>query len=783
MNGNLVIIRLGIAFLSMLMFTMCNTGDNVHSYEAETAERASGVSENIDKEASGGTTVELMNKGQFVCFRNLPTADKIAIRYATENVGVFSLSVDSQPGLKVNIHSSGSFEGSFLYAVVDVNIPRNGSVTLSVEEGDVALCIDKILVGKGDFGLPPDIWNLPKLEVAKGPFVADWDSLSNYYSAPDWWREAKFGAWSHWDPQSMPEYGDWYARNMYIEGHWQYNYHVEHFGHPSEYGYKDICNDWVIDKWNPEELMKLYMDMGARYFMAMGGHHDNFDCYDSKYQPWNSVRVGPKMDIIGIWEKVARSHKMRFGIGFHSSPPRTWGQFMTVRYTADRDGDKAGVPYDAMQTFLDGKGKWWEGMDPADLYGPEHDVMDPLLSPFANQFMWRVDDAITKYHPDMIYFDESAGDSYLDLGVNMGLGFLAPPLIANYYNKSMTWNNGKLDVVFNAKGVGGRYNSFPNNPALIPIVERAMVKSTEFYIESEIMAYPFQTERSLSDWHYKKGAPYAQADEVIWGLMENVSRNGSLLLNIPQHGRGDVDEEAVRICHDIGAWLKINGEAVYGSRPFEVWGDHQVLFTRNGGYVYATLLNWNDSAITLKALHSGGTTVGDVTEVVMLGSDIPFTFTQNADGLMVKPSGEVLPLAGIENASLSSRYRVLRISHTKGWMNDDDPGVTATGWKRYCNLNSGDYNNDLTVSERVGDVWSCSFEGKGFDIIAPKEQGAGSMEILIDGNSHSIVDLSTVGERLPQRVVCQVANLAPGKHTLSIINRKGKVAVDALCFR
>ena len=118
--------------------------------------------------------------------------------------------------------------------------------------------------------------------------------------------------------------------------------------------------------------MKLYMDMGARYFMAMGGHHDNFDCYDSKYQPWNSVRVGPKMDIIGIWEKVARSHKMRFGIGFHSSPPRTWGQFMTVRYTADRDGDKAGVPYDAMQTILDGKGKWWEGYDPQDLYAQNH---------------------------------------------------------------------------------------------------------------------------------------------------------------------------------------------------------------------------------------------------------------------------------------------------------------------------------------------------------------------------------------------------------------------------
>ena len=228
----------------------------------------------------------------------------------------------------------------------------------------------------------------------------------------------------------MPERGDWYARKMYLENDPVYAYHAKTFGHPSEYGYKDICNNWVIDKWNPGEMMDLFVEMGARYFVAMGVHHDNFDCWDSTYQPWNSVRVGPKKDIVGTWEKIARQHGLRFGIGFHNTPGRTWGQFMTARYTSDKKGQKQGVPYDALQTILDGKGKWWEGMDPVDLYGPVHNVKTPLLSPFANQFMWRVDDAITKYHPDMIYFDEHAGDSQTDLGVRMGLGFLAPQLIA-----------------------------------------------------------------------------------------------------------------------------------------------------------------------------------------------------------------------------------------------------------------------------------------------------------------------------------------------------------------
>lgn len=626
-----------------------------------------------------------------------------------------------------------------------------------------------------------DIWNLPPLPVSEGPYPASWEVLSRMYVVPQWWREAKFGAWSHWSPQSMPEQGDWYARGMYMEGSPQYQYHLEQFGHPSEYGYKDICHNWIMDRWNPDELMDLYVEMGARYFMAMGCHHDNFDCYDSKYQPWNSVNIGPKKDIVGIWEKKAREHGLRFGIGFHNTPSRTWGQFMTVRYTSDKMGPMAGVPYDALQTTADGKGKWWEGLNPVDLYGEIHDKNDPLHSPFANQFMWRVDDAITKYHPDVIYFDEHAGNSQVDLGVAMGLGFLAPQLIANYYNKSLQWNKGKMDVVVNLKGVGGHYNSFQKNPELLPLADRSLVKSTEAIIEQEIKAYPFQTETSIADWHYRTGQEYMDAATVIQLLMQNVSRNGTMLLNLTQHGRGDLDPEVIVMAKDVGAWLKINGEAVFGSRPFEVYGENNICFTRNNGYIYATIFNWDDSQITIKSLHSNGSTLGKISRVDMLGSDIEINFVQNETGLTITPSQKLQSIDGITNSTLSQAYRVLQITHDKGWVNDDDPGIVAPGWKRVCNLESGDYNNDLTMSEIVGDVWSYSFKGSGVTVIAPKEDGAGIIEIQIDDKVRATVNLSTTGMRKPQQLVCEISDLEPGNHTIKIINRGGgNVAIDAL---
>ena len=728
--------------------------------------------------------VALKTTGDGIKFTNLPAASKLAIRYASAAVGTISVAVNDEPARKVNIHSSGALTNSFLNAITDIAIPAKATLIVSLATKDVEVNLDLIIVGDGDLGLKPDIWNLPPLPVADGLYSADWKAISRVYTVPEWWRDAKFGAWAHWDPQSMPEDGDWYARGMYMQGNAQYNYNLQHFGHPSEYGYKDIAHNWVVDRWNPKELMDLYVEMGARYFMAMGVHHDNFDNWNSTYQPWNSVNVGPKVDIVGTWEKIAREHGLRYGIGFPNTPGRTWGQFMPVRYTSDKNGPEKGVPYDALQTILDGKGKWWDGMDPVDLYGPVHTTKDPLHSPYANQFMWRADDAITKYHPDVIYFDEHAGDSQVDMGVHMGLGFLAPILAANYYNKSLKWNDGKMEAVLNLKGVGGHYDSFQNSPDLLPFVDRSLVKSTEAVIESRITAYSFQTETSIADWHYKTGQKYMDAKSVIDALMQNVCRNGTMLLNLTQHGRGDLDPQVMQICKDVGAWLEINGEAVYASRPFEVFGDNTVCYTRNRGNVYATLLNWNGGIITLKALNAGGATLGKVTKVEMLGSDVAMTFTQDGQGLTVTPSGAVQPLAGIANQSLASACRVLRITHDKGWINDDDPGATYPGWVRRCNLGTGDFNNDLTISDTPGDVWSCFFTGTSASVIAPKEPGAGKIEVQIDGQSRVTADLSTPGQRLPEQTACEITGLTSGKHKISIVNRGvGPVAVDALVIR
>ncbi|HEY5327468.1 MAG TPA: alpha-L-fucosidase, partial [Mucilaginibacter sp.] len=614
-----------------------------------------------DLTVPGGVAVGMEKQGDGLSFFHLPAAKKIAIHYASLNSGTFSIYLNGVFAKKINLHSTGAALGSYLNAIIDLPVFVNSTLSLQFGPGDVAWSVDRIAVGKGDIGLRPDIWNLPALPVQKGRYMPDWQQLSRTYRVPGWFREAKFGAWAHWDPQSMPEQGDWYSRNIYEEGQRVYNYHVKRFGHPSEFGYKDICHLWSVDKWDPDALAKLYVEMGAKYFVAMGNHHDNFDNWNSKYQPWNSVNIGPKQDIVGTWEKAARKQGLRFGIGFHASPPRTWGQFMPERYKSDKTGPKKGIPYDGLMTIADGKGKWWEGYDPVDLYGPPHKSTDPsLVSPFANQFMWRVDDAISKYHPDLIYFDEAAGSNLKDLGVSMGLGFLAPPLVANYYNKSLLWNRGKMDVVINLKCIGGKYNSFKDHPEQIPLVEESLVKSSEGIIETDIMAYPFQTETTIADWHYRTGQKYMKSREIVKLLIENVCRNGAMLLNLTQHGDGHLDDEVVQTSKEIGAWLKVNGEAVYGSRPYEVYGEGDARYTRVRGFIYVTLLRWpENNLIALPALREGGATIGKVSSVSLLGSSLPITFQQDAEGLKISAKSK----------PDSSLAYVLKISQDKTWIN------------------------------------------------------------------------------------------------------------------
>ena len=196
--------------------------------------------------------------------------------------------------------------------------------------------------------------------VARGKFEPTWESLKQY-QAPDWFRDAKFGIWAHWTAQCVPEQGDWYARNMYIQGTKQNKYHVEHYGHPSKFGFKDIDHLWRAENWQPEHLMDLYVKAGAKYFMALANHHDNLDCYDSTYHNWNSARIGPKKDIVGTWAKLARNHGLRFGASNHSSHAWHWFQ---PAFGYDPVGPMAGVRYDGYLKRGEGRGQWWDGFDP-----------------------------------------------------------------------------------------------------------------------------------------------------------------------------------------------------------------------------------------------------------------------------------------------------------------------------------------------------------------------------------------------------------------------------------
>src|SRR5688500_5085189 len=180
-----------------------------------------------------------------------------------------------------------------------------------------------------------------------------------------WLRDAKFGIWVHIGPQAAVESGDWYARNLYKPGLANQN-HLRRYGHPSEVGYKEVLRDWNPRKLDPAALTKIYRDAGARFLIIQGVHHDQYDMWNSRYQPWNALRLGAKRDLIGEWAKACRAGGMRFGITFHHEYSWWWWQ---TAFMADADGPRKGVPYDGHLTLADGKGKWWEGMDPRLLYG------------------------------------------------------------------------------------------------------------------------------------------------------------------------------------------------------------------------------------------------------------------------------------------------------------------------------------------------------------------------------------------------------------------------------
>jgi len=492
--------------------------------------------------------------------------------------------------------------------------------------------------------------------VAPGPFQPSWDSLSSY-QVPDWYRDAKLGIWAHWGPQCQPELGDWYAQRMYQPNNPVYKFHVEKYGHPSKFGFKDVIHEWKADKWEPEKLIALYKRAGAKYFAAMANHHDNFDMYDSKYQPWNSVAVGPKKDIVGGWAKAARAAGLRLAVTCHGD--RAWSWYQDAQ-RADTSGPLAGVPYDGVLTKADGKGLWWEGLDPQDLYAQYHPIGSynwqqsgnpPLDKAFIEKFFNRTIDLLDKYRPDLLYFDDTALPIYpaSDIGLRIA---------AYFYNTNLARNGGKLEAVMTGKGLNAEQRR-----ALVLDVERGVTNGGE--------TLHWQTDTCIGNWHYQRSIfeehKYKTPHQVVQMLIDIVSKNGNLMLNIPVRGDGTIDEDEVACLEAIAKWMAPNGEGIFATRPWKVYGEgpsvttpapsgqfggardvrpyiaEDIRFTSKGDSVYAFLMVWPETRSTvIRSLASNSPHIDSrkVADVSLLGYGGKIEWTQDEQGLNVKLPGQ-----------------------------------------------------------------------------------------------------------------------------------------------
>ena len=457
------------------------------------------------------------------------------------------------------------------------------------------------------------------MTIDTGPFEPTWESLRQY-QCPDWFRDAKFGIWSHWGPQSVPMYGDWYARHMYVEGTDQYRYHIRKYGHPSRFGYKDIVKLWKAEQFDPDALMGLYVEAGARYFVAQAAHHDNFHNWNSSRHPWNAVKVGPRKDILALLQQAARSRGLPFGFSEHIGATFSW---YVPNKGADLAGSYAGVPYDGSDLAYE------------DLYLPNQGARDIRDGEWYTSNTWwhekwyaYVKELIDSYQPDLLYSD--GGVPFGQFGLN---------IIAHLYNSSARLHGGANQAVYTQK----------DRKAEVFAVGVLDIERSQ---QADISPFVWQTDTSVGDWFYNVRDRYKTPKQVAEMLVDIVSKNGNLLLNIPQRPDGSLDDECLYLLDRLAAWIKINGEGIYGTRPWKAAGEgpSQVViegfreeavswtvedfrFTAKDGKVYAFQMEWPESGKTvIRSLAEGK--AARVASVTLLGAG-PVKFQQTSLGLVI----------------------------------------------------------------------------------------------------------------------------------------------------
>jgi len=473
----------------------------------------------------------------------------------------------------------------------------------------------------------PDFLRAVDETVARGPFQADWESLRGY-QVPAWYRDAKFGIFVHWGPYCVPEFGnEWYSRNMYVAGTPEFEHHREVYGPQSEFGYKDLIPKLTGANFDPYGWAALFRQAGAQYVVPVAEHHDGFAMYDSTLNAWNAASMGPKRDVVGELAEAVRAQSMVFGLSSHRAE-HWW--FMNGGMAFDSDV-RAGRH--------------------ADFYGPAQPQELPASPQFAEDWLARTAELIERYEPQVLYFDwwihQPPFKSYL------------PRLAAYYYNKAAAWQRGVV--------VPYKLDAFAPGTALFDI-ERGT--------STTLRTDPWQADTAVSrtSWGYVENHDYKSTHELLTTLVDVVSKNGCLLLNIGPRADGTIPEPEQQLLREIGAWLSVNGEAIYAIRPWTVFGEGptrvsegqhtehdqaaygpaDLRFTTRDGHLYVIALGGADNGrIHVRSLgRELALYPGEVGSVHLLGHPEPLEYERGAHVLTVR-----LP----ENAA-ASPLPVLRVT-------------------------------------------------------------------------------------------------------------------------
>ena len=465
---------------------------------------------------------------------------------------------------------------------------------------------------------------LKKIDIVnqQGPFRADWESLQKY-EVPEWYKDAKFGIFIHWGAYSVPAFGnEWYPRNMYVPGSPEYKHHVATYGPQDKFGYKDFLPMFKAEQFEPVAWAELFKKSGAKYVVPVAEHHDGFAMYDSGLSDWTAVKMGPHRDTTGELGKAVRAAGLHFGVSSH----RVEHNFFL--------GVGRSIPSDVNDPQY------------AAFYGPAHNWLSPpwgvplnddftyVSSAWADDWLARGGELVEKYHPDIVYFDWWIGQASIRPNLSRFAAF--------YYNSSLKY--GDHVGVINYKDYAMQEHSG------VLDLERGQL--------GDIRPLYWQTDTSVSNksWGYIKDDTFKSPEFVVHQLIDIVSKNGNLLLNIGPCSDGTIPQEVQQVLLDVGAWLNVNGDAIYGTRPWRIYGEgptkvaagsfhdtdttgytaEDFRFTTKGNVLYAIGLDWPTNGEVV--IHALASTAGSehVQSLTLLGSDAKLQFDQRPDGLHVR---------------------------------------------------------------------------------------------------------------------------------------------------